>query len=62
MEHLQELGSNKYQVPTRILLPQGFGSLQDWPPSKVRHVDLRIGLLQELGSEKDQAPKRINLP
>ena len=51
---LQELGSNKDQVPTRFGLPQGLGSLQDCPPSKVRHMYLRIVLLQELGSDKDK--------
>ena len=54
---LQELGSDKDQVSTRIGVPQGLGSLQDWPPQKY----LRIELLQELGCFKDLAQIRSGL-
>ena len=49
----------KDQVPTRIGLPPGLGSLKDGAPSEVRHMYLRIGHLQELGSDKDEVPIRI---
>ena len=63
----------KDQVPTRIGLlrglgslriglPPGLGSLQDGAPSEVRHMYLRIGHLQELGSDKGEVPIRIGLP
>ena len=49
----------KDQVPTRIGLPPGLGSLKDGAPLEVRHMYLRIGHLQELGSDKDEVPIRI---